>query len=662
MKTIKYTTCPLDCPDTCGLEAEIVDGRLVSLQGAKNHPYTNGFICAKMRGYVDRFYDEKRILYPMKRKGKKGEGAFQRIGWDEAWDILVTQLTEIKARYGAEAVLPFMYAGNMGFVHRFAGHPFFHRYGASTLVETICSATAGAGWQYHCGNYPGAEPSFASQAKLLVVWGLNVKVTNVHFWKYIAAARKAGAKLVVIDPYENETAARADLHIKIRPGGDGALALGIIKAGLEQGLLDRSAIQAHSTGFEQFSEQVRTLLWEDILTQTGLDTHSIHELARLLIREQEVFIRVGIGMTRNSRGGMAVRSITALAAVLGLFDYQPGRGILLSSNSFHLDATVVTGAQLAEHPTRKINMLQLGNALHDTKNPVHGLFVYNANPLTVAPDSTMVRQGLLRDDLFTVVHEQVMTPTARYADVLLPATTFLENSDIYKGYGQFYMAAVDGVLPPQGEAISNFDLFQTLAQKMGYTDDLFNEDIQMRLQRIFTSFTGFQKSWDRLPQPGEWVVSRYQHPDSRLNFPFVVEKNDGQPSMPTLVSSVEFENIAPAYPLLLITPPHPKMLNSTFGDLYPDTSGSVLVHPEDARRFFLTDGKKVQISNQRGTDVRTLEVTEKTQPGLVVAEGLFWEDSQAGYGINNLTSQTLSDMGSGSLFHETRVALKPLDE
>lgn len=661
MNTIQYSCCPLDCPDTCGLEVEIADDRLVGIRGAKNHPYTNGFICAKMRGYVSRFYDENRILYPMRRTGKKGEGTFKRISWDDAWDILVSRLTAIKNTHGSEALLPFMYAGNMGFVNRFGGHPFFHRYGASTLLETICSKTAGAGWQSHCGSYPGAEPSFAAQAKLIIAWGIDVRVTNVHFWQYIAQARKNGAKLIVIDPYENETAAKSDQHVKIRPGGDGALALGAIKYGLEKGLIDHQVVGQNTTGFALFSEQVRELSWDDIGGQTGLDRHTIAELAEQLFSRSDLFIRVGMGLTRNSRGGMAIRSITALAAVLQLFDYRPGRGILLSSNSFSIDSTILTGEAMAARPTRKINMLQLGQALNNREKPVHGLFVYNANPLTVAPDSNMVRQGLLRDDLFTVVHEQVMTPTARYADLLLPATTFLENSDIYKGYGHFYLGVVPAVLKPQGEALSNFDLFQNLARKMGYTEPLFKESLEARMLRIFSSFKGAATPADRLPQPGEWIRSRYQHPESTLKFPFIVADDDDLPKMATVISSVEFDIESEEYPLLLLTPPDSNLLNSTFGERFQEVDGSVLVHPQDAARFKLVGGQQVQLKNQRGEAVRTVTISERTQPGLVVAQGLYWENKENGSGINNLTSQRLSDMGGGSLFHETRITLTPLN-
>lgn len=664
----KKTVCPLDCPDSCGMVATLNEGRIVSLQGDREHPSTNGFICRKMRRYHERIYAADRLLYPQLRSGKKGEGKFVRISWDEAWDVLTTRLTEVVRGHGGEAVLPYSYAGNMGAVNRFAGHPFFHRLGALRLDETICFAAAGAAWGRHCGKTPGSPPELAAGADLIVAWGINIKVSNVHFWQYVSAARKRGGRLLAIDPYKNATGMAADRYLSVRPGGDAALALGLIKALIEEGEIDRPLLAAETEGFDRLEGYLQATPWSAIVGECGVGHEEIAGLAHLLLAHPKTFFRIGVGLTRNSRGGMAVRAILSLAAVLGLFRGGAGRGVLLSTGAFRGDRDRLRFPELAVGQTPTVNMIQLGQALTVRRPPVRALFVYNANPLSAAPDGSMVRRGLLRDDLFTVVHDQVMTPTARYADLLLPATTFLENKDLYTAYGQFYLGIAEPVIAPRGETISNFDLFQTLAARMGFADPPFLQTVEERIAGYLQGMEGLPAGTPAAgPAAGTWLRSTLADTGGNLfrqgGGRFVFARDD-DPRIPPFACLSEAGEAGDAdlrsrYPLELLTPPHADLLNSTFGERHAGRPGEVLIHPEDAAARGIDDGDRVMLANFRGRTVRIARVSTNTRKGLLVAEGLFWPVEEGG--INDLTSQKLSDLGGGATFHESRVALDKIE-
>jgi anaerobic selenocysteine-containing dehydrogenase len=671
MKLQKRTICPLDCPDSCGMIATVEDGRITALQGDKGHPYTNGFICRKMRRYPERLSSAERLLYPQQRVGKKGAGLFRRIAWAEALDILAARLEETRQQYGGEAILPYSYAGNMGAVNRFAGYPLFHRLGASQLDQTICSAASGAGWQKQCGDLPGCPPENAADAELIVAWGINIKVTNVHFWQYVAAARKNGARLLCIDPYRNQTVKSADSFLQVKPGGDSALALGVMKSLVERDMVDHQFIEYESTGFAQQAAYLHGMAWEHVVRQSGVSKKQMDEFATLLAGSPRTFFRLGIGLSRNSRGGMAVRAISSLAACLGLFAGGKGRGVLLSSGAFKGDKARLTYPSLAGHVTRTVNMIHLGHALTTLEPPVKALVVYNSNPLSVNPDGAMVRRGLARDDLFTVVHEQVMTPTARYADLLLPATTFLENLDIYTGYGHFYLGVAQPAIEPMGEAWSNFKLFQSLALKMGFDEPPFHQSCADRIVDYLDGMQGLPDQCDvQRVLAGELVHSQNSFADGRVmtggrgRFRFLSSDPGPEPTMACLTAAGEFADpdLLSRFPFQLITPPHPDLLNSTFGELYPDTCGTVLLHPEDAAAWNIQNGEEVVLQNSRGKTIRPARITADTQRGVLVAEGIFWSVAQPGQeeglgGINNLTSQKLTDMGGGATFHESLVSL-----
>lgn len=666
MAEIQKTICPLDCPDSCGIIATVKDGRITRLQGDPEHPFTRGFLCRKMRHYPDRIYSPDRVLYPQIRSGKKGEGKFRRITWDEAWDVLVTRLTQIRDRFGGEALLPYSYAGNMGHINRWAGEPFFHRYGASGLKHTICSTAAGAAWKTHCGTRPGRSPAAAADAGVVVAWGINIKTTNVHFWPFIQKSRRKGGKLVVIDPYRNKTAKAADLYLPVRPGGDTALALGTLKAILETGSENRDYINSRTEGFDGLESYVTELGWQEIEKGSGVSQSQIELFAGLLAESPGSFFRIGMGLTRNTSGSMSVRAILCLAAALGSFEGKPGQGVLLSSGAFSGNKEALLHPSLSEKPTRQINMIQLGEALTSLKPAVQALFVFNSNPLSVAPDASRVRMGLEREGLFTVVHEQLITPTARYADLLLPATTSFENSDVYTAYGHFYMGTTRPVIPPSGEAISNFDLFQTLGRKMGYTDAPFFQSLKERLDDFISGLSGIDPSRDTAEiETGEWIHSIFADPNlSNEPAPFQFTCQDLPPEVPvfpSLIPNVEFNDpdLKSRFPLKLITPPASNLLNSTFGEAWRKDTGRLLIHPLDAAGGNIQTGQKVRIRNHRGSTIREARVTEDTQPGLIVAEGIYWENPESGQtGINELTSQKTTDLGEGSTFHESRARIE----
>ena len=664
----KKTVCPLDCPDSCGMIAKVEHGKVVSLAGDPEHPVTNGYICRKMRSYPERLYSQERIVYPQVRVGKKGEGRFQRITWDEALHIFAEKIKDVSARYGGEAILPYQYAGNMGVLNRNAGYALYHKIGASRLNETICSAAAGAGWDMHLQGVPGSPPELARGADLIVAWGINLKVTNIHFWQYVVAARKRGARLLVIDPYQGETAKAADEYLQVKPGGDGALALGVIKAMLEKEHVDRNMLARETTGFAALESYLGRTSWEEFERLSGVSRERIEALAGLLYQHPKTFIRIGIGLSRNSRGGMSVRAIVSLAAALGLFNGGSGRGVLLTSRAFVGDTAKLRFPELLAKPTRMINMAHLGHALTALTPPVRLFIVYSCNPLSVAPDASMVRLGLSREDLFTVVHEQVMTPTARYADLLLPATTFLENTDLYTGYGHFEMAVVKPVIEPVGEAKSNFDLFQEIASRLGFTDVPFRQSSEERIASYIATMKGLPEdfTYDEGMVATGWITSTRKRLEESINgrwqkpFRFVSHSSEENPQVPPIASLMEpceqgdVELIA-RLPFALITPPHPDLLNSTFGERYKGEFGTVLVHPDDARSLSINDGDKVKIINLRGWSVRVARVTEDTCKGLLVATGLFWESDDSSSGINDLTSQKTTDIGDGPTYHESRV-------
>ncbi|MBV9612054.1 MAG: molybdopterin-dependent oxidoreductase, partial [Acidobacteriaceae bacterium] len=484
------SVCALDCPDTCALVVDIDDtGRATKLSGAREHPITRGFLCAKVTKYLEREYHPDRLLYPLRRIGAKGEGRFERVTWDEALDAIADRLRAIAESVGPEAILPYSYAGTMGLLNG-AGmdRRFFHRLGASRLDRTICTAAASAALAASQGCKIGTEPEQFRHSKLIIAWGANVLGTNVHLWPWIVEARRNGAKFYVIDPVKNRTGQAADRHFAINPGSDLALALGLMHVILREGWHDREYIAQYTNGFEELTKVVRDYAPESIARLTGLAAEDIELLAREYATVRPAAIRLNYGVQRSERGGSAVRAILALPVLTGSWRERGGGLQITTSGAFEFNRAALERADLQFRSSlgreaRVVNMAQLGHALVELNQPpIRALVVYNANPAAIAPQQKKVLEGLQREDLFTVVLEQFQTDTADYADFILPATTFLEHTDLYLAYGHYYLQLARPALAPAGEAKSNLEIFRLLARRMGFEDACFadTEDDMIR--------------------------------------------------------------------------------------------------------------------------------------------------------------------------------------
>ncbi|MCL6593876.1 MAG: molybdopterin-dependent oxidoreductase, partial [Alicyclobacillus sp.] len=468
--------CPLDCPDTCALRVRVADGRVQEVQGDPDHPVTRGHICQKVRRFPERIHHPERVLYPLRRSGPKGSGQFVRITWDEAYAEIVERLQSILATVGGEAVLPYSFYGNMGILNAEGmDRRFFHRLGASRLQRTICNAAGAQGYEYTMGGGYGTDPEDTVHSRLILFWGCNAVSTNMHQWLLALAARQRGAQIVVIDVHRNRTARQADWFLQIRPGTDGLLALGLMHVIIREGWVDEAFIAQYTSGYAQLCAAVQPYSPAVVAAGTGLQAADVERLAHLYATQTPAFIRIGNGLQHHRHGGMAVRNISCLPALTGQWQYRGGGAIKGNSGYVAWNKQALQRPDLQPQPVRSFNMNQLGEALLHAHPPIHALFVYNANPAVVAPDTARVRQGLTRSDLFTVVHDLFMTDTARYADLLLPATSSFENLDLYKSYWHLYVQLQTPVLPPQGEAKSNFTLFKELAQRMGFAEAAFQE-------------------------------------------------------------------------------------------------------------------------------------------------------------------------------------------
>ncbi len=639
------TVCPHDCPDTCSIVATIVNGRLTACQGDPDHPFTRGFLCHKVAAYSEQVYSKERVLYPHKRTGPKGSGTFARISWDEALDRIAQRLSALPG----ESILPYSYGGTMGLVHRNAGHPFFHRLGACRLERTICDEAADHAWRSCIGTAVGTDIERAAQSDLIVNWGMNSAVVNIHAWTFFREAQRAGGRVIVIDPIRTETADNADEHLSLRPGTDGALALALARVLVEEKRVDMDYLARMTRGYEAFF----ACLKKDYAPICGVPEAKIRDLARRLARAKGPFFRLGVGFSRHSNGGQAVRAITMLAALLGIFR-KPGGGATFETwEAFDFNLDSLRGP---EPSTRKVNMVQLGEALTDLQPPIQALFVYHSNPAAVAPDQNAVLRGLAREDLFTVVHERMMTDTALYADVLLPAPTSLEYSDLYRSYGHYYLQRSRPVLAPMGECKSNVDLFNALARKMGFADAVFGETDEDRIERLLREAGPKVRAVDRKTldegRPVRLPITREDPFEKKFPTPSgKFEFGD----FPEYVPCVEGFEARAADELQLLVPPSKHFLNSTFGasESLVRRQGSpvALLHPDDATIRGIADGDAVHVHNARGKVRVTACLTDRIHPGVVALPGVFWTKHIGGPGGNALTSQRLTDLGASSTFH-----------
>jgi anaerobic selenocysteine-containing dehydrogenase len=675
------SVCPHDCPSACSLVVTVREGRITEVAGNPDHPFTRGVICGKVHAYAERVYSPLRVRTPLRRVGDKGAGRFAPISWDEAIALVAGRLGEVRRRWGGEAILPFSYGGTLGLVQYYAGHPLFHALGASQLDRTICVSTAYAGWRATVGMVAGNDAEQLAEADLVILWGINAAYTHVNLMTFVKHARARGAHVVAIDPYRTPTARLADEHLMVRPGTDAALALGLMHVLIGEGRVDREYVERATLGFERLAEHVKAWPPERVAGITGVPAERIVALARRYGATRAAFIRVGIGLSRHDNGGMTCRTIACLPALTGAYAHPAGGALLSTSGSFPLNLAALERRDLLPPAApRTINMIRLGRALTDPDlaPPIKALYVYNSNPAAVCPSQELVLRGLAREDLFTVVHEQMLTDTADYADVVLPATTSMEHVDLYKSYGHLYLQLALPVIPPEGEARSNWEVTRLLARALGLTDPHFDKDeatlIREALAGDHPALEGI--TYERLLAEGSvrLAVGRPYAPfaggaptrSGKVEFLSAWMAEQGLPALPTwspITEGPDNRALAGRYPLQLIVPPNRFFLNSTFSQselLRRRQHGPrVFVHPEDAAARGIGDGEPVRVFNDRGGADFVAVVTEDTRPGVAVVEGIWWRKFQpGGRGVNVLTDDRVADLGGGPVFHSNLVEIR----
>jgi len=673
MIELKRSVCPHDCPDTCGLLVGVEDGRVVSVKGDPEHPFTRGAICVKANHYPERVYSPLRVLHPLKRVGAKGQGRFERITWDQALDEIVHRYRQI-CKSDSEAILPYSYAGTMGVVQFHAGHPFFHKLGASKLLRTICSASAEAGFAASMGNIPTTDIESTVDSDLIIIWGSNTLATNMHAWPFFLEARRNGASIVVIDPYKTRTAKEADRHLKLKPGTDAALALGMMNVIIKEDLIAEEFIDRYTTGFEELVKRAGDYPASLVENITGVPAAEIEWLAREYGRAHAPYIRTGWGPSRQLKGGMAMRTIALLPGLVGA-THKRGGGITRSTSAaYAFNMNPVIREDLAPSGVRSINMVQLGEALTAVDDPpIKALHVYHSNPAVVAPDSARVLRGLEREDLFVVVHEHLMTETAMYADIVLPSTTFLESTDLYRSYGHYYLQMARPVIEPVGETRSTLAIFNDLATRFAFTEDCFAETEEEGIRNLLASGSPYlagitladlQEGRPIRLNVQENIFSKgFGTPSGKIEFHSRSMADQGLDPLPNGEPSKDEEGEG-RFHLQLITPPRRQFLNSTFNEIeyLRNQAGEpvIMIHPKDAATRGVEEKERVRVFNDRGECYLSARLTEDTGPGVTVIEGLFWPRFMPNNrGVNQLTSQRLTDMGQGCAFHCNLVEVEP---
>ncbi|HEU5192880.1 MAG TPA: molybdopterin-dependent oxidoreductase [Methylomirabilota bacterium] len=676
---IARVTCTHDCPDACAMLVTVRDGRAVDVSPNAAHPVTGRHLCVKVDRYLERVYHPDRLLTPLRRTGPKGSGTFEPMSWDDALDVIVSRWREIIAIDGAAALLPYSYLGSMGSLTAFGTmHAFFHWLGATRLERTICggqnqglTALVGATW---------TDPENIEDARLILAWGIDLVSTSIHTWDIVQRSRRQGARLVVIDPYRSRTAERADLHLPIHPGTDGALALGMLHVIFREGLEDRDYIERFTTGVESLERLIAPWTPDIAARATGLDPGSIVALAREYATMHPAAIRHGVGMQRAAGAGMALRAIHCLAVATGQWRYPAG-GIADARSVRSPDIGKLMRPDFGPPPPRTLNMIQLGRHLTDPdlRPPIRALFVWNANPAVIAPDQQKVLEGLRRKDLFTVVHEQFMTDTARHADIVLPATTMLEQEDLVGSWGFNYVALNERAIEPVGEARSTAEVGRLLAARLKLNNEIFRladrELIALALQGSRAEQEG--ASLERLaaegfvrvgPVRGAAIFAEGQFPTPSGRFEFASDSlaRAGLGPVPLYVPPAESPETNPTvagrYPLRLLTLKRHYSINSSYGALpvliRAEPEPQLELHVDDARARGIAEGQTVRVWNDRGSVSYRAHLTDKLRPGTVAAPFGPW--MRGGASVNSLTSDRLGDLGNGPTFCDTLVEVEAL--
>ncbi|WP_149258641.1 molybdopterin-dependent oxidoreductase [Actinomadura sp. K4S16] len=665
--------CPLDCPDGCSWVVTVRDGTAVRLRGNPDHPYTRGALCAKVNRWLERAAQPDRILHPLRRVGAKGEGRFERIGWDEALDEIAARLEDIVREHGGEAVWPYWGTGTLGYLQGlegYSGRRFFNALGASAHDANICSAAGNAGMAEAVGSPGGMDPEDLAHARLVLLWGTNPLTSGHHVWKFVQDARKAGAHLVAIDPVRTRTARQADEHLAPLPGTDGALALGLLNVIVGLGGQDAGFLARRTLGWDEFAARIAEYTPDRAARITGVPADRIVALGERIARTRPTAIRATQGLQRHSGGGAALRLISAIPAVTGDWARRGGGVAFSTSGHVKLNKAALWRDDLRPGPVRTLSMSRLGEGLLDVQDPpVKALFVIAANPVGSTPHQNKVRRGLARDDLFTVVLEQFPTDTADYADIVLPATAQHEHADLHEGYGHLYLTWNEPAVAPPGECLPTTETFRRLARRMGLEEPALYDSDESLAEQLLASDHPWMAgiTLDRLRKEG---FVRMSVPDPFLpyadGFPTPSGRFEFRSPAAGLAGYVPPAEVADAeraerYPLALVSAASHEFLNTQFAnnpELRRRSGGlTVRLHEDDARARGLSDGQRVTVANDRGAFEAVLKVTDEVRPGVAATAKGHWAKLSGGANPNAVVDERDTDLGGGPVFHDTRVEI-----
>ncbi len=659
-KSTVNTACPLDCPDSCSLSVDVEQGQIVTIKGSHRQEVTDGFICAKVRRFGDRVYGEDRLHHPGVRQGSKGRGRFKKVTWDSALDLIAERMGEIRDQHGAEAILPFSYGGSNGLVSQdTADAQLFRRFGTARLARTVCAAPTTSVSQAMYGRMPGVSYPDYRHARLIVVWGANPSTSGIHLVPHIRAAMDAGAALVVIDPRRTNLAKRADIHLQVRPGTDVAVAMSIHRFLFENGFEDEEFLTAHTQGANQLRAHVADWTFDRAATVADVDPALLEQVAEMYAEISPAVIRCGWGLERNRNGGNAALAVLALPAVAGKFGVRGGGFTMSNSGAWRVDTDAVIDA--TEPSTRLVNMNRLGRALTEYADPpVQMLFVYNCNPAVTMPDQNRVLQGLRREDLFTVVFDQVLTDTARWADVVLPATTFLEHYDVARAYGPISLQLVQPVIEPVGDSRPNVEVFGDLAKRLEIeVSPLLQTDPEAVMHvaaalpdSVRDSLAVSGLATPECPTlPIQFVDVFPRTSDRKIDlFPDALDSE-----APAGIYAYQGETPAETYPLVLLSPATSKTITSTLGELRTRIA-SIEMHPRDAYARDLNTGDTVRVFNDLGEIHCPVRLNPDMKRGTVgLPKGLWRKSTMNGSTANALVADSPTDLGGGACFNDARV-------
>ncbi|MCK1985477.1 MULTISPECIES: molybdopterin oxidoreductase family protein [Peribacillus] len=668
------SVCSLDCPDQCGLLLHKKDGKIIKVQGDPDHPVTKGNICNKVRNMTARLYDPNRLKQPLKRIGPKGEGKFAPISWEEAIDIITSKWKDLIEMHGPESILPYSFYGNMGNLSAEGmDRRFFHKLGASMLERSICNAAGSVGYSYTMGGSFGTDPEETIHTKLFIMWGINAVSTNMHQVTLAQQARKNGAKVVVIDVHKNQTGKWADWFIPILPGTDSALALGLMHILYAENLVDQPFLDEYTVGAAELREHVRQYDPATVSAITGVPIDDLYELARMYGTTSPSFVRIGNGLQHHDNGGMAVRTIACLPALTGQWMAEGGGAIKGNSGYLAFNTHALRRPDLLQNKaTRTINMNQIGQALLQKENPIRSMLVYGSNPALVAPNANKVQEGLMREDLFTVVHDLFLTETAMFADLVLPATSSYETEDFYNSYWHNYVQIQKPVVEKYGESKSNVELFKLLADGMGFGEQEFRDSEEDMIRQALDfpdnphleginydslSRNQFVKAKMRPLFPGKLPT-----PSGKIELYSERMKRDGYEPLPTYTPIIKDSDL----PFLFIPAPNHNFLNSTFSNnakhISMEKEPKLHMNAADAQTMGIAPGDIVKIWNGRGECLLTAAPGENVLPGVLVSQGLWQNTPETKQHINSLTPDRLADMGNGAVFFSGRVDLEKVQK